>query len=222
MISLPVLLTAYRSGLFPMPGPSGTMVWHAPDPRGILPIDRFRVSRRLARVLRSHKFDITFDRAFRQVIIGCASRGVEGDWINGEIIETYSALHEAGFAHSVEVWCGRELAGGLYGVALGGAFFGESMFYRVTDASKVALSALTGHLRTREFRLLDVQWLTPHLARLGAVEVPRGHYLELLEDAMEVDPGFVTGQGVCDERGAPSNQGRFMSKIGSKSSQPAK
>ncbi len=120
------------------------------------------------------------------------------------------------------MWCGRELAGGLYGVALGGAFFGESMFYRVTDASKVALSALTDHLRTREFRLLDVQWLTPHLARLGAVGVPRVHYLELLEDAMQVDPGFVTGQGVCDERGAPSKQGRFMSKVGSKSSQPAK
>ncbi|MEC9301604.1 MAG: leucyl/phenylalanyl-tRNA--protein transferase [Acidobacteriota bacterium] len=222
MISLQVLLTAYRSGLFPMPGPSGTMVWHAPDPRGILPIGRFRVSRRLARVLRSHKFDITFDRAFHQVIIGCASRGAEGDWINGEIIETYSALHEAGFAHSVEVWHGGELAGGLYGVALGGAFVGESMFYRVTDASKVALSALIDRLRTREFRLLDVQWLTPHLARLGAVEVPRVHYLELLEDAMQVDPGFGTGQGVCDERGAPSNQGRFMSEVGSKSSQPAK
>ena len=222
MISLPVLLTAYRSGWFPMPGPSGTMVWHAPDLRGILPIDRFRVSRRLTRVLRSHKFDITFDRAFNQVIVGCASRGVEGDWITGEIIETYSALHDAGFAHSVEVWCGGELAGGLYGVALRGAFFGESMFYRVTDASKVALSALIDHLRIRDFRLLDVQWLTPHLARLGAVEVPRVHYLELLEDAMQVDPKFVTGQGVGDELGAPSNQGCFKSEVGSTPAQPAK
>jgi len=222
MISLPVLLTAYRSGWFPMPGPSGTMVWHAPDPRGILPIDRFRVSRRLTRVLRSRKFDVTFDRAFDQVIVDCASRGVEGDWINGEIIKTYSALHEAGFAHSVEVWRGGELAGGLYGVTLRGAFFGESMFYRVTDASKVALSALIDRLRTRDFRLLDVQWLTPHLARLGAVEVPRVHYLELLADAMQVDPGFVTGNGVRDDRAAPSNEGYFKLEVGSTPAQPAK
>ena len=123
----------------------------------------------------------------------------------------------------MEAWDDREqLVGGLYGVSLGGAFFGESMFYRVTDASKVALSALIDRLRTRDFRLLDVQWLTPHLARLGAVEVPRVHYLELLADAMQVDPGFVTGNGVRDDRAAPSNEGYFKLEVGSTPAQPAK
>ena len=203
MIPLPLLLSASRSGLFPMPGPSGTIVWHAPDPRGILPVDQFHVSRRLMRVLRSGRFAVTFDRAFDQVIIGCASRDTEGDWIDREIIETYSALHGAGFAHSVETWCGGRLVGGLYGVALRGAFFGESMFHRATDASKVALWALVNRLRTRHFRMLDVQWLTPHLARQGAIEVPRVRYLELLEGAMRVDPGFAEAGNAGDERPTP-------------------
>jgi leucyl/phenylalanyl-tRNA--protein transferase len=173
-----------------MPGPSGAIAWYAPDPRGIIPLDRFHLSRRLARVLRSGRFTVTFDRAFDDVIAGCASRGADTDWINAEIIESYSALHAAGFAHSVEVWCGDRLAGGLYGVALRGAFFGESMFHHVSDASKAALVALVERLQARDFQLLDIQWLTPHLARLGGIDVPRDHYLALLEEALKVDPGF--------------------------------
>ncbi|HJO38140.1 MAG: leucyl/phenylalanyl-tRNA--protein transferase [Vicinamibacterales bacterium] len=190
MIPVPVVLAAYRSGLFPMPGPSGAIAWYAPDPRAIIPLDRFHVSRRLARVLRSGRFTVTFDRAFDDVIAGCASRGADTDWINAEIIESYSALHSAGFAHSVEAWCGDRLVGGLYGVALRGAFFGESMFHHVTDASKAALAVLVERLRARDFQLLDIQWLTPHLARFGGIDVPRDQYLALLEEALKVDTGF--------------------------------
>ncbi len=208
MIPVPVLLAAYRAGLFPMPGPDGALGWYSPDPRGILPLDRFHVSRRLARVLRANGFEVTFDRAFDDVIAGCASRGGDGDWINGEIVESYTALHRAGFAHSVETWQSGQLVGGVYGVALGGAFFGESMFYRVTDASKVALSGLVDRLRRRRFRLLDIQWLTPHLVRLGAVEVPRARYLELLEAAVTCDCGFgprvAAATPEADSRGAPA------------------
>jgi leucyl/phenylalanyl-tRNA--protein transferase len=133
---------------------------------------------------------VTFDRAFDDVIAGCASRGADTDWINTEIIESYSALHSAGFAHSVEAWCGDRLVGGLYGVALRGAFFGESMFHHVTDASKAALVVLVERLRARDFQLLDIQWLTPHLARLGGIDVRRDQYLALLEEALKVDTGF--------------------------------
>ena len=211
MVPIPVLLAAYRTGVFPMPGPDGALAWYSPDPRGILPLDRFHVSRRLARVLRANGFEVTFDQAFDDVIAGCASRGGDGDWIDGEIVESYTVLHHAGFAHSVETWQSGELVGGLYGVALGGAFFGESMFYRVTDASKVALAGLVDRLRRRRFRLLDIQWLTPHLVRLGAVEVPRARYLELLETAMACDCGFGGLEAAtpeADSRGAPASSAR--------------
>ncbi|MBI2835932.1 MAG: leucyl/phenylalanyl-tRNA--protein transferase [Acidobacteria bacterium] len=189
MIPIPVLLAAYRNGLFPMGMPWGGIEWFSPDPRGIIPLDRFHVSRRLTRVLRSQRFDVTVNRAFGEVIATCA--GLEDSWINDEIIEAYAELHRLGYAHSIETWEGAELAGGLYGVALGGAFFGESMFHRATDASKVALSALVTRLKARGYALLDTQWVTPHLARFGALEIPREEYLALLGESQRLHCRFV-------------------------------
>ena len=147
---------------------------------GILPIreaccrsNRFHAPRRLIRVVRSGRFEISVDRAFREVMEGCAADRDEGTWISAEILDSYCALHDRGLAHSVEAWAGGELAGGLYGVSFNGAFFGESMFHRVSDASRVALWALVERLRERRFGLLDIQWLTPFLERCGAVEMPR-------------------------------------------------
>jgi leucyl/phenylalanyl-tRNA--protein transferase len=146
------------------------------------------VPARLARVVRSGEFRIDVNRAFDEVIRACAEidrRDLDpGTWIDADIIESYGELHRLGFAHSVEVWQGDRLAGGLYGVALGGAFFGESMFHRVTDASKVALTGLVERLLARGFRLLDIQWVTPHLEQFGAVEIPRADYLKRLEEAL--------------------------------------
>ena len=167
--------------------------WFSPEQRGILPLDRFYLPKRLVRVLRQGRFDVSIDRAFDQVIRACAAREDEdGNWINEEIIESYCGLHQAGFAHSVETWDSDQLVGGLYGVSLKGAFFGESMFHNATDASKVALSALVGRLRERGYRLLDIQWLTPHLERLGAIEIPRAQYLQLLAESMQVDCQFTS------------------------------
>lgn len=172
----------------------GEIRWYSPDPRGVIPLDRFHVPARLSRVLRSGRFRVEIDRDFDQVIRACADaeRHDEdgGTWIDSEIMESYGALHRAGLAHSVEAWQGTQLAGGVYGVALGGAFFGESMFHHVTDASKVALAALVDRLRARGHRLLDVQWVTPHLERFGAIEIPRRRYLKLLEEAVAVDVEF--------------------------------
>ena len=141
--------------------------------------------------MRQGRFRSTFDQAFPAVIAACASRPDDaGNWIDEEIIASYEALHAEGFAHSVEVWDSETLAGGLYGVSLGGAFFGESMFHTATDASKIALCVLVERLRQRGYRLLDIQWLTPHLARLGAVEISRQRYLAMLGDALEVDCSF--------------------------------
>ena len=165
--------------------------WFSPERRGILPLDRLHVSKRLARVLRQDRFNSTVNRAFPAVIAACAARPDDaGNWIDAELIESYTALHAAGFAHSVEIWSGESLAGGLYGVSLRGAFFGESMFHTATNASKVALCVLVERLRQRGYRLLDIQWLTPHLAQFGAVGVPRREYLEMLASAMEVDCSF--------------------------------
>ena len=147
--------------------------------------------RRLQRVLRQDRFHTTINKAFGEVIRACASRLDDaGNWIDEDIVASYHQLHDIGFAHSVEVWHEGRLAGGLYGVSLRGAFFGESMFHRMSDASKVALCALVARLDTRGYRLLDLQWLTPHLAQLGAVEVPRQVYLEMLTEAMRVDCTF--------------------------------
>lgn len=168
----------------------GRIRWYSPDPRGIIPLDRFHLPRRLARTMRSGTFQTTIDRAFGEVIRACAADREEGTWISDEIVETYRALHARGFAHSIEVWSGGRLAGGLYGVHLGGAFFGESMFHVVTDASKVALATLVERLRAHAFRLLDVQWTTPHLERFGAEELPRAAYLRILKAALEIERKF--------------------------------
>jgi leucyl/phenylalanyl-tRNA--protein transferase len=184
MLAPSLLVAAYEAGYFPMAMEDGEIRWYSPDPRGVLPLDRFHAPRRLLRVVRSRRFEISFDRAFRDVMQACAADRDEGTWINGEILDSYGALHAHGLAHSVEVWAGGELAGGLYGVSLNGAFFGESMFHRVSDASKVALWSLVERLRDRTFTLLDIQWLTPFLEQCGAVEIPRDQYLETLAEAL--------------------------------------
>jgi leucyl/phenylalanyl-tRNA---protein transferase len=186
-----LLLRAYASGWFPMgvePARGGGIEWFSPEPRGVVPLDAFRVPARLARVIRQGRFEVAVDRAFEQVMRACAER--DETWITEDIVESYVALHRSGYAHSIEAWQGTRLAGGLYGVSLRGAFFGESMFHRETDASKVALHALVTRLRARGFRLLDVQWATPHLAQFGAIEVPRRRYLRLLADALTVECRF--------------------------------
>jgi len=179
-----LLLRAYREGIFPMALDDGEIGWFSPDPRGILPLEAAHVPARLARTVRQGRFAITIDREFGAVMAACASGRPEGTWINSEIVDAYMALHRLGHAHSVEVRLDDRLVGGLYGVRLGGAFFGESMFHRVPDASKVALVTLVKQLRDRGFSLLDVQWVTPHLARFGAVEIPRAEYLRRLERAV--------------------------------------
>jgi leucyl/phenylalanyl-tRNA--protein transferase len=191
MLPLDELLLAYANGWFPMADDDRRVRWYSPDPRGILPLDRFHVPRRLARTIRQRRFEIRVDTAFREVIEACARDREDGTWISREIVETYVALHERGFAHSVEAWQDGRLAGGLYGVALLGAFFGESMFHRVRDASKVALVALIERLRERGYRLLDVQWLTDHLEQFGAIEIPRAEYLRRLSDALQVECRFA-------------------------------
>ncbi len=191
MIPTKTLLGAYRAGFFPM-SIGGELKWYSPDQRGIVPLDTFRVPRRFHRVLKRGRFEVSIDRAFQQVVVACASRpDPAGNWIDDEIVESYIALHASGHAHSVETWHDGKLVGGLYGVALRGAFFGESMFYTISDASKVALVDLVGRLRRCGYTLLDIQWLTPHLAQFGAVEVPRARYLELLADAMQEECTFA-------------------------------
>lgn len=195
MIPSDLLVSAYASGWFPMAVDEGDIRWFSPDPRGIIPLDGFHAPSRLARVARSGRFRIGIDTAFEAVMRACAAsdRGEEegGTWIDSEILESYVALHRAGLAHSVEAWRGEQLVGGLYGVALGGAFFGESMFHTVTDASKVALVALVERLRSRGYQLLDVQWVTDHLVQFGAVEIPKRDYLRQLQNALAVDCHFV-------------------------------
>jgi leucyl/phenylalanyl-tRNA--protein transferase len=190
MLSPSLLVAAYEAGYFPMAMDDGEIRWYSPEPRGVLPLDTFHAPRRLLRVIRSRRFEVTVNRAFRGVMEACAADREEGTWINGEILDSYCALHGRRLAHSVEVWAGTELAGGLYGIALHGAFFGESMFHRVSDASKIALWALAGRLRERGFLLLDIQWLTPFLESCGAIEIPRDDYLERLKDALRVDARF--------------------------------
>ena len=183
-----LVLAAYARGLFPMAEKRDDphLYWVSPEKRGVIPLDAFHVSHRLARTARSGKFAVTADRAFVAVMQGCASPrpGREDTWINGEILRLYTALAASGHAHSVECWQDGELVGGLYGVKLGAAFFGESMFSCRRDASKVALVKLVEALRRGRFTLLDTQFLTAHLAGFGAVEVPRERYMTLLESAL--------------------------------------
>jgi leucyl/phenylalanyl-tRNA---protein transferase len=177
------LLLAYASGSFPMASSrTGAIEWFSPDPRGIIDLNEFRIARSLRRTLRSGVFDIRVDTAFGRVMHECAER--EETWISDEIIASYGELHRLGFAHSVEAWHADQLVGGLYGVALGAAFFGESMFSRETDASKVALAALVERLRQNEYLLLDTQYTTPHLESLGAKDITRTEYLERLAVAI--------------------------------------
>jgi leucyl/phenylalanyl-tRNA---protein transferase len=189
VIPVDLLVSAYSSGWFPMAIEPGEIRWYSPDPRGIIPLEGFHASRRLSRLVRQGRFAVRVDTDFPTVIRACAARqDEEGTWIDEEILESYCALHERGLAHSIETWQGDELVGGLYGVALGGAFFGESMFHNATDASKVALVALVERLRERGYVLLDTQWLTDHLAQFGAVEIPRRRYLRLLDAALKAEP----------------------------------
>ena len=185
------VLLAYRRGIFPMADErSGEVLWFRPDPRAIIPLDGFHISRSLARTLRRGLFEIRVDTDFKGVMRACADRP-EGTWISERFVEVYSALYRAGEAHSVEAWREGRMVGGVYGLALGGAFMAESMFHRETDASKVALAALVGRLRERRFILLDVQYVTPHLESLGAVEITRGDYERRLAAALLLDCRFV-------------------------------
>ena len=188
MIPPELLLQGYRLGVFPMAMEDGAIEWFSPDPRAIIPLDSFHTPHALRRLLRKKVFEIRIDSRFGEVIRACAKR--EDTWINDEIIESYELLHSLGHAHSIETWRENKLAGGLYGVSIGGAFFGESMFHQVRDASKVALAALVEHLRTRNFALLDTQWLTPHLHQFGGIEISRKHYLRLLQRAVELPLKF--------------------------------
>ena len=187
------LLDAYPHGIFPWPSSSDEpMLWWSPDPRAILPLDGMHVSRRLQRRLRRGEFQASCNRAFRDVMEACSiGPGREGGtWILPEMIDAYARLHKMGAAHSVEVWSDGELAGGVYGVAIGGLFAAESMFYRVRDASKVALALLVGHLRRRGFQLLDVQQSTRHTATLGVIDIPRREYLRRLTAAVDLPVTF--------------------------------
>jgi leucyl/phenylalanyl-tRNA---protein transferase len=183
-----LLLQGYRFGIFPMAMRDGSLEWFSPDPRAILPLDKFHIPHGLRRTEAKAIFETRIDERFGEVIRACAKR--RDTWINTEIIESYERLHKLGHAHSIEAWQAGKLVGGLYGVAIGGAFFGESMFHRKTDASKIALLALVKHLRAKKFVLLDTQWVTPHLVQFGAIEIPRGHYLKLLKRAVDLPREF--------------------------------
>lgn len=184
-LEVATLLGAYRSGLFPMRlHAGGPLAWWSPDPRGVLPLDGLSVSRSLARSCR--RFRVSADSAFTAVMRGCADPQRPDGWIDEEFVAAYTELHRAGWAHSVEVWSDTdELVGGIYGVAIGGFFAGESMFHRATDASKVALVSLVTRLRSGGATLFDVQWTTPHLALLGAVDIARSEYAIRLRDAVD-------------------------------------
>lgn len=190
MIDPEVLLQGYRLGVFPMALDGGEIEWFSPDPRAILRLDKFHIPHTLERVIRRKSFEIRINASFPKVMEECSRR--PETWINDEIIESYTRLNQLGHAHSIEAWQDGELAGGLYGVAIGGAFFGESMFHHVRDASKIALLALVERLRERRFALLDTQWLTPHLAKFGAIEIPRPQYLHLLNAAVNLPRRFIT------------------------------
>lgn len=183
-----ILLRAYSAGLFPMAESADDpdIYWVQPEIRGIIPLDQFHVSKSLAKTIRKRPFDIRFDTAFAEVMLGCAqeTRDRPTTWINPLILKLYKELHAMGYAHSVEAWEGEQLVGGLYGVSLGSAFFGESMFSRRTDASKICLVHLVERLKAKHFTLLDTQFTTEHLKTFGAIDVPRAAYEKLLAGAM--------------------------------------
>lgn len=195
-ITLHELLNAYANGIFPMSEDrhDPLLFWVNPERRGILPLDEFHIPRRLKRTIKSGKFDVHVDTAFRACVLECSkpSRDRRSTWINDQIIELYSEMFEHGFAHSVECWHEGQLSGGLYGVSIGGAFFGESMFSKVTDASKVALVHLVARLRAGGYTLLDTQFITKHLEQFGAIEVSRAHYRSLLSKAIMEKADFYS------------------------------
>jgi leucyl/phenylalanyl-tRNA--protein transferase len=183
-----ILVKAYRKGLFPMCHEDGELYWHDPDPRAVFTLDTLEPDRRTARIIRSGRFTITRDKAFAEVIAACAER--EDTWIDERIKASYVALHRAGHAHSMEAWQGQELVGGIYGVAVGGAFFGESMFTRASNSGKVAFHALVAHLRERGFVLFDSQYINDFTAQLGAVEHPRERFRQDLKAALRLRVTF--------------------------------
>lgn len=185
MIAPELLIAAYCQGIFPMADEDGRLAWYSPDPRAVFPLDSFHVPRSLRRTMKRGAFDLRTDTAFEDVIRGCADR--DETWISEEIVESYLRLYQLGVAHSVEAWQQGKLVGGLYGVAIGGAFMGESMFSRVPDASKVCLVALVDRLRDRGFILLDSQIPTEHLARFGQITIPRAQYLRRLAAAVRLE-----------------------------------
>ena len=185
-----LILWGYSRGIFPMGDPdTGRIDWYSPDPRAIIDLNRFHIPHTLRPVLRSGRFRVTLDQSFEQVMRTCAER--ESTWITEPVVTCYCELFHKGFGHSVEVWNGGTLAGGLYGVALGGAFFGESMFHTQTNASKVSLAALVQQLREQRFELLDIQFMTPHLARFGAEDISREDYLRRLSLAIRHPRQFI-------------------------------
>jgi leucyl/phenylalanyl-tRNA--protein transferase len=190
-LSVPRLLLAYRSGIFPWT--VKPITWWSPDPRAIFELDQFHVSRSLAKVIRRDVFEITIDRAFRDVMKGCAAPGPgrRTTWITRDFLEAYTKLHEQGHAHSLECWQEGKLVGGIYGVAIGGFFAGESMFHRVSNASKIALFHLIEHLGRRNFLLFDIQMLTPITTSLGAIQIPRTEYVKRLAKAVDKPRSFA-------------------------------
>lgn len=189
-LSVPRLLNAYRAGVFPWTSP--LITWWSPDPRAIIELDRFHIPRSVKRLLRQQPFEVTIDRDFRSVIEGCAAPapGRRKTWISSQFIKAYTQLHDAGHAHSVECWLDGALVGGVYGVSVGGLFAGESMFHRVTSASKIALVHLVEHLRERGFMLFDIQIMTPTTALFGAINVSRDEYLERLAKVVDLPVQF--------------------------------
>lgn len=188
-----LLVSAYCQGIFPMAHDDGQIYWYDPDPRAVLPLESFHIPRSLQRTLKQNRFETRYSTAFEQVMRACgdAAPGREATWISEELVQVYTELHRHGLAHSVETWRDGELVGGLYGVAIRGLFAGESMFNRETDASKVALVALVARLQERGFRLLDVQFQTPHLSRFGVVEISRRVYQQRLRRALAIEAEFV-------------------------------
>lgn len=186
------LIYGYTNGIFPMADHDGTLYWYSPDPRAIIPIDTYKPSKSLKPVLNKKLFDIRFNTNFRAVMTHCAAPRGEDDetWISEEIIDAYCLLHEKGFAHSVEAYLDDELVGGLYGVAIGGVYFGESMFYIAPNSSKVAFHFLIEKLREQGYILLDTQFINDNVKRYGAIEIPRADYLKLLREGLKLDCQF--------------------------------